>query len=551
MKPLPDWVTVLFDWRMRYGLAWVLAVGIGIARIVNAYQAFGDGGRSDGNSGHTAIDFGGQWLMGRLLATGHGRELFVRPRQWEVAQQAYPEQFESPLQKKHDADSLVDNFMGKTDARWENVAGAWVALIGPSDPLQRAAVAMQAHDEWNPELLAELNHPGKGDGIGGPLYPPVHAFVMLPLALGDHPQSAYFVMHYLQTLFCFLGGFAVSVMSRRRVWWPVAASLLLVYPGCRGAVDLGQNAPMTVAILLCGWAAMSRQRLILGGAIWGLLVYKPVWGLSFGIMLLLMRQWQAALAMAATATALCLATLPIVGVQTWLHWLHTGNEAAELYNLDSNWIPLSRDVLNLPRRLMVDFTEPYRERNRPLFTAACWGLWLLIVEVTLRVLALRGRGKIPFHGPLPAMLALAAWMCTFHFMYYDAMISALGVMILLSDPRPYFRLQVWKSTDARTRVYASSFVLSLVATLLLYECVARPMRWEMTAAPMEFTGARTMHDESTEMSRRMIVGTNDRYPVDTLLLMTLWAWCGVAVCRRPLTNNHRDPATDEIRMNTG
>src|SRR4051794_17973576 len=29
--------------------------------------------RTDGNDGHTSIDFAGQWLMGRMLTKGYGR----------------------------------------------------------------------------------------------------------------------------------------------------------------------------------------------------------------------------------------------------------------------------------------------------------------------------------------------------------------------------------------------------------------------------------------------------------------------------------------------
>ena len=32
--------------------------------------------RRDRNFGHTAIDFGGQWLLARVVITGHGHELY-------------------------------------------------------------------------------------------------------------------------------------------------------------------------------------------------------------------------------------------------------------------------------------------------------------------------------------------------------------------------------------------------------------------------------------------------------------------------------------------
>jgi len=537
MTPLPAWARALTDRRFLYALAWLIALGIGTGRVINALQSWENKSRIDDNGGHVTIDFGGQWMMGRLLATGNGKELFVRPRQWEVAQRSYPVRFEDPNQEEHDPRNLVGSFMGKDDERWLNPAGAWTALIAPSGPFQQAAVALQVHDEWDPALVKELNHPTKGDGIGGPLYPPIHAFVMLPFATDDHPQAAYTVMHYVQTFWCFVGGFAISIVSRGRLWAPIAASILLIYPGCRGAVDLGQNSPMTVAILCCGWAAMSRDRMILGGMIWGLLAYKPVWALSFGLMLLLMQHWRAAFAMAATGAGLALATLPYVGLHTWIHWLETGKSAADLYNVDGNWVPLSRDLLGLPRRIMLDFTAPRSTRDRPLITLACWAVWAFVLEVTLRTYAMRGRGPMPFVGPLPAMLALTAWACTFHFMYYDAMISAFGLLILMADPRPFFHRQVWTTPEPdegpRSHLVTNSFVLTVVAMLLFYEVLLQPGTWEGTISPQEYTKARTFHDGSTAPSPQFNFGAGYRYPTDTFVILLLWFWCVAAVCREP------------------
>ncbi len=260
---------------------------------------------------------------------------------------------------------------------------------------------------WSASRIDELAHPRGSPGIGGPLYPPIHALVMLPFALGDHPQAAYFVMQYVQVFFCFAAGLAVCRLSQGNFWWPVASAVILLYPGSRGVIDLGQNSALTLAILLWGWRWIAAGRPLLGGLIWGLLAYKPVWALSFLTLLLLLQQFRAAVAMACVGACLILATLPLVGTHSWFDWLSVGQQAAAIYNVDLNWIFFSRDALGLPRRLLLDFSLPREQRQNPLAFAAGWALWALILELTWRVYWLRRHERTPFTGPAPAFLILA------------------------------------------------------------------------------------------------------------------------------------------------
>ncbi len=556
MKIFSALIRFAVDRRTLYSLAWLLVLALAVARIINAHLCFQDrralddpNRRVDGNDGHQQIDFGGQWLMGRMLVTGHGRELFSRPWLRHVAQQSFHRDQESPTAEQHDADQLVGCFIGEDDPRWMNVGGAAAALVGASNPYEQAVVAIRAEHELPEPLVQELTHPRGKPGIGGPLYPPIHAFVMLPFALGDHPQMAYFAMQYVQTLLCVLAGLGVSVLSRGRFWWPLAALLILAFPGSRGVIDLGQNSALTLALLIWGWAAMSRGRPALGGVIWGFLAYKPVWGLSFFLLLLLIRQWRAALTMALTGAAIVAATLPVVGIQTWLDWLAVGQHAARVYNVDENWVQLSRDLLGIPRRLLLDFSiSDSLTREHPLALAASWALWALVLEITLRAYALRG-GRLPFTGPAPAMLILAAWMCTYHFMYYDALVSAFGVCVLLADPRLFFRARTIDGDEGpllgivampkggRPVWLVNSFVLTTFALLLINENLTRQLDIEVTGIVhmIDVKGIvhvierqRTLGNGASEISPRLVVGTGYLYPVETLITMALWAWCVVA-----------------------
>ena len=74
----------------RYVLSWLLVVTITVTQVGIALIAFDSPKRRDGNLGHTTIDFGGQWLMGRMVAKGLVQHLYHRNYQREVLHEAYP-----------------------------------------------------------------------------------------------------------------------------------------------------------------------------------------------------------------------------------------------------------------------------------------------------------------------------------------------------------------------------------------------------------------------------------------------------------------------------
>ncbi len=232
--------------RTHYALAWIVAVVTMGLVLLNAWVSFNntpEHPRNDGNAGHTSIDFGGQWLMGRMLVEGHGRDLYNRKIQREVLLRAYPVEDEEPVGNrakdfKDDADNLMTWFMG-TDGTDDATAS-----------------------------------------VGGPLYPPINALVYYPLALLQ-PRWGYRVSQLFHLVLALLAGLAVRQLSEGRFWWPVATTLILIYPGFRGSIVLGQNAALTLTILLWGWVLIAKDRPGWGGIIWGLLAFKPVWALAF------------------------------------------------------------------------------------------------------------------------------------------------------------------------------------------------------------------------------------------------------------------------------
>lgn len=380
------------------GIAWVVAlIAAGLA-LHSAWHSFDNAieatNRADGNGGHCTIDFGGQWLMGRMLVAGHGRELYNRDVQRTVLTPAFPLEDQDPSVKQSDAEALM----------------GWLMDAGPASGTTAA------------------ERP-----VGGPLYPPINAFYFAPLGALP-PRVGYRVNQVFGTLLAFVAGLAIARIARGRIWWPVAATAIILYPGFIGSLNLGQNAALTLAILCWGWVLVDRGRSGWAGVVWGLLAFKPVWAAAFFLVPLLTGRWRMCLTMLLSGVALAAATLPVVGLHSWFDWLAVGKVAAVTYNTDKNWIFLSRDVLGIPRRWLLDFETPVEDRDR----LAAWVIGIASIGfafalTTVMALLRRDRAR-QTTGPGPAFVLLGAWMGCYHFMYYDVLLTALPVLLLFTEP---------------------------------------------------------------------------------------------------------------------
>src|SRR6516162_1623237 len=88
--------------RPRYAAAWLTTAVAGVVALIVSWTYFDNDQtlhRNDGNSGHVTIDFGGQYLMGRMLVRGHARHLYERSYQRQVLEEVYPRGDEEPDQE--------------------------------------------------------------------------------------------------------------------------------------------------------------------------------------------------------------------------------------------------------------------------------------------------------------------------------------------------------------------------------------------------------------------------------------------------------------------
>jgi hypothetical protein len=461
MGSLQDILRRVFSQRLvYYALAWTLTLGVAQITLYGAWHSFDNAystnRRSDGNAGHTTIDFGGQYLMGRLLLEGHGHDLYNRSWQRLTLSEIYPTQDQDPKAERSDVENLMYWMMGNDEPGAAEAIGSFLTPLAARDAPGAVLFLAACRQEWTPE---RLDH-ARARSVGGPLYPPINAFLNAPLARLA-PPTGYRVAQVVNLLLAFVAGLGFSVLTRRRIWWPVATLLVILFPGFMGSINLGQNATLTLAILVWGWALIAHVRPGWGGLVWGLLAFKPVWAMVFFLVLVLTRRWRDCLSMAAVGAALCLATLPFVGVQSWRDWLQVGREAAQLYNTDRNWIFLSRDLLSIPRRGLLTFETGtgkelvrHADPNGPscwwyllcgdadipgwlVPLLASWALLAVVAETMVRLVVLRTDQARATTGPPAAFVLLGAWLCCFHFMYYDVLLAALPVLLLFTEPHRY------------------------------------------------------------------------------------------------------------------
>ena len=151
----------------------------------------------------------------------------------------------------------------------------------------------------------------------GWLYPPIFLLVAVPLAL--LPYSAALIVWQGASFALYLGVIAAILAKLRRadsavarLWLPVAAA----FPAAFINLGHGQNGFLTAGLL--GSALLSlQQRPLLSGVLFGLLAYKPQFGLLIPIALLAAGQWRAIIAATLTVTVLMAITTLAFGVDIW------------------------------------------------------------------------------------------------------------------------------------------------------------------------------------------------------------------------------------------
>jgi arabinofuranan 3-O-arabinosyltransferase len=512
--------------RTRWVICWLIALGAGGFTVGMSWMCFNDAERADGNWGHVSIDFGGQWVMGRMIVEGHGRQLYNRNYLRGVVEGNYPVGVESAKAEHSDAYNLLSWLSGTDDP---GTVASFLTPLAARNPLDELTLLAAGRHVWTPERLQGVLHPR-----GGALYPPVHALLFAPLA-ALRPQIAYRVLQALFVILVFFDGWVIQRLTDGRVWWPVATVFIMMFPDFGGAINLGQNSVISLTVLLAGWWQLTRGRPGLAGLCWGLLAFKPVWAASFLLVPLLTRRWRMAASMVVTGIVQIALTLPVVGWESWLDWLHVGRAAAEDYTIQENWIVLSRDLLGIPRRWLLSFDKALavpEPEKQALATVLGWSLWTAVLLITLLIVGRRWRRMKAESGPVAAFVLLGAFFTCYHFMYYDFLLAGLPVLLLFTEPRRYFQAVFWRPANAppptpEVRRYYQPTWDNLTPPPMPLLPEGRRARWVLAPLPplllfLILVLPRLSHLYDLPQALP---------PSETVCLLLLWAWCGYRVLR--------------------
>lgn len=139
-------------------------------------------------------------------------------------------------------------------------------------------------------------------------YPPMFLLVVLPAAL----------MPYGWALLAYLAATFPAYWKTLRAMAPgtTAGLAALAFPGVWVNVGHGQNGFLTTG-LMGGGLLLLERRPVLAGVLFGLLAYKPQFGLLLPLVLAAAGRWTSVVAAGATATVAALLSLAVFGVDTW------------------------------------------------------------------------------------------------------------------------------------------------------------------------------------------------------------------------------------------
>ncbi len=167
--------------------------------------------------------------------------------------------------------------------------------------------------DWDRVAAAQRALFGYERGLYAWSYPPIFLIYALPLALLPYAWS---YVAWCVATFAALAAVVRRIAPARPTLW-----LLLGFPATLVNGVHGQNGFLTAA-LFGGALSLINKRPILAGVLFGLLTYKPQFGVLIPIALIAGRCWTAFASAAVTTVALLAVSAAGFGVEPWVAFWH-------------------------------------------------------------------------------------------------------------------------------------------------------------------------------------------------------------------------------------
>lgn len=304
-------------------------------------------------------------------------------------------------------------------------------------------------------------------------YPPFFLFLAAALAL--MPYALALFVWQGTTLALYLGVIRVIVLGAGgektdRFWLLLA----LAFPAVFVNIGHGHNGFLTAA-LLGGALLVLDRRPILAGVLFGLLAYKPQFGVMLPLVLLVTGRWRAVAAAAATVAALAILATLAFGPEVWSAFLQSMRFTREVVLEDGNtgWHKI-QSIFSWVRMWGGPVPLAY----------AAQGAAMLVIGAALAWLW-RSDAAYPLKA---AALCLAAILATPYSLDYDMMVLAPAIAFLAAHGlahgfAPYEKTALallWITPLIARSVAQIAFVpLGVIAmlavfALVLHRAIARP-----------------------------------------------------------------------------
>ncbi len=237
---------------------------------------------------------------------------------------------------------------------------------------------------------------------------------------------------------------AVGIAERN----PAAVLAAIIAPSTLWIVMCGQSTMLAAALLFGGFRFLP-TRPLLAGALFGMLAYKPQFGVLVPVALVASGQWRAIAAACVTMILFMLATAAAFGWSVWVTWLHDLPSIA--ITISTNLLVLCPLMVTVTSNLVVFGLTP--DQAHLVQIVASLGAVIVIWHCFRRGTNMLGA----------AAVAVATFLTTPYAFAYDMPILTAAVIVIVNER--------WQQNDA----FVFAEILVLIAAFLLPYCVISSM----------------------------------------------------------------------------
>jgi alpha-1,2-mannosyltransferase len=262
--------------------------------------------------------------------------------------------------------------------------------------------------DWPLQHKKEQEIFGKDTPFYGWHYPPIFLFLAAALAL--LPYLAALAVWQVSTLALYLLSIR-AIVPRKEVW--LAA---LAFPAVLINIAHGHNGFLSAALIGGGLYLLDRKP-VAAGILFGLLIYKPQFGVLIPLALAAGGYWRAFIAAGATVLALCAAAYFAFGIEVWNAFRDSMTLTREivLEKGDTGFHKI-QSVFSAVRLLGGSVTLAYAAQGIVFAAAAASVVWLW-------------RSRAAFALKAAALIA-GSMLATPYLLDYDLMIAAPAIAFL-------------------------------------------------------------------------------------------------------------------------